>query len=173
MESPSRVKALIIDGFHIHISKVLGLQSFFVFYGPTGIESAACTTGITIQREVRESSDRPLFSEPNVFNIHMPPAPPSIGICNWHYSPSSLDVITQLCSASIAEDSNTGKTHHVCFGFIREMIVISAPASDPFYDIFCWKCGVSTLCARQGKMPRVSWDIQPDYNDWWMDLQGR
>lgn len=74
-----QVKALTIDGFHIHIGKVMGLQSFFVFYGPSGIVSAAWTTGITIQREVRGSSNRPHFSESNVSNIHMPPTSSSIG----------------------------------------------------------------------------------------------
>lgn len=73
-----QVKALIVDGFHIHVGKVMGLQSFFVFYGPGGIVSAACMAGITIQREVRESSDRPRFSKSNISNIHMPPNSSSI-----------------------------------------------------------------------------------------------
>lgn len=74
-----QVKAPTIDGFHIHIGKVMGLQSFFVFYGPSGIVSAAWTTGITIRREVRGSSNRPHFSESNESNIHMPPTSSSIG----------------------------------------------------------------------------------------------
>lgn len=77
----SQVKALIIDSFHIHIKKVIGLQSFFVFYGPTGIVCAACTTGITIQREVRESSDRAHFFESNVCTVHMS-ASSSVGNCS-------------------------------------------------------------------------------------------
>lgn len=48
-----------------------------------------------------------------------------------HYSPSSLDVIIQLYPASITEDSNMGKTHHVCLGFIRESMVISTPGWIP------------------------------------------
>lgn len=146
----SQVKALIIVGFHIHIRKVVGFHSFSMFYGPTGIVSDACTTGIAIQREVRKSSDRPQFSESNVFNIRMPPTPSSIGNC------SSPDIITQLCLKSITEDTNTGKTHQVCFGFIREMMVISTPASAPCFDILSWNTVVSKLNGRQGKMPRVS-----------------
>lgn len=51
-----------VDGFHIHIGEVTGLQSFFVFYGPVGTASAVCSAGITIQREVRESSEGPHYS---------------------------------------------------------------------------------------------------------------
>lgn len=50
-----QVKVVTIDGFHIHIGEVMGLQSFFVFYGSSGIVCAVCRFGITIQREVRES----------------------------------------------------------------------------------------------------------------------
>lgn len=45
------VKAGTIDGFHILIGEVMGLQSSFVFYGPSGTACAVCRTGITIQRE--------------------------------------------------------------------------------------------------------------------------
>lgn len=95
-----------------------------MFYGPTGIVSAACTTGITIQREVGQSSDRPHFSEPNSQYSTFTCPLLLLLLATAHYSPSSLDTITQLCSASVTEDSNTGKTHHVCFGVIREMMVI-------------------------------------------------
>lgn len=44
-------------GFHTHIGEVVVLQSFFVLYGPGGRVSAVCSAGITIQREVRESSE--------------------------------------------------------------------------------------------------------------------
>lgn len=67
-----QVKAMTIDGFHIHIGEVMGLQSFFVFYGPTGMVCAVCWAGITIQREVRESSDGPRDSKSNTSYIHMP-----------------------------------------------------------------------------------------------------
>lgn len=130
----SQVKALIIDSFHSHIRKVIGLQSFFMFYGPTGIVSAACTTSITIQREVRESSDRAHFSESNVFNIHMP-------------DPSSIGNLL----ITIKENSNAGLTHHVCFVFIREMMVISAPGSDPCYDILSWKTSSFQTSCTTGK----------------------
>lgn len=40
-----------------HIGEVVGLQSFFVFYWPGGRVSAVSSAGITIQREVIESSD--------------------------------------------------------------------------------------------------------------------
>lgn len=67
-----QVKVVTIDGFHIHIGEVMGLQSFFVFYGPSGIVCAVCRTGITIQREVRESSNRPHYSKSNTSHIRMP-----------------------------------------------------------------------------------------------------
>lgn len=63
---------------------------------------------------------------------------------------------------TITEDSNAGLTHHVCFGFIREMMLISAPASDQCCDILSWNTVVPKLHARQGKMPRVSSDIPSD-----------
>lgn len=66
----------------VFIREVIGLQSFFVFHGPTGIVSAACITGITIQKEVREGSDGPHFSESNIFNIHIPLTSSSIGNCS-------------------------------------------------------------------------------------------
>lgn len=64
-----------VDGFHIHIGEVTGLQSFFVFYGPIGTASAVCSAGITIQREVRESSEGPYYSKSNISHIHMAPNP--------------------------------------------------------------------------------------------------
>lgn len=95
----------------------MGLQSFFVFYGPSGVVSSASTTGITIQREVRESSDGPCFPQSNVSNVHMPLTSSSIGNTSAqsfhpsaHYSPSSLDIIRQLWPASITEEE---KTHPV------------------------------------------------------------
>lgn len=93
------------------MGKVMGLQSFFVFYGPSGVVSAASTTGITIQREVRESSDGPHFSHSNISNVHMPLTSSSIGNTSAqsshpsaHYIPSSLDIIRQLWPASIAKE---------------------------------------------------------------------
>lgn len=67
-----QVKAVTIYGFHIHIGKVMGLQSFFMFYWPSGIVCTVCRTGITIQREVRESSHRSHYSKSNTCHIHMP-----------------------------------------------------------------------------------------------------
>lgn len=52
-----QVEMATVCGFHTHIGEVVGLQSFFVFYRPGGRVSAVCSAGITIQREVRESSD--------------------------------------------------------------------------------------------------------------------
>lgn len=74
-EPPGQVKMVAVDGFHIHIGEVTGLQSFFVFYGPGGTASAVCSAGITIQREVRESSEGPHYSKSNISHIHMAPIP--------------------------------------------------------------------------------------------------
>lgn len=110
---------------------------FLCVCGTAGIVSAACTTGITIQREVRESSDRPHFPSQTYSTFTCPLL--LLLLATTHYSPSSLDIVTQLCPASITEDSSTVKTHHLCFGFIQEMMVISTPASDSCYDILSWK----------------------------------
>lgn len=68
---------MTINGFHIHM-RGHGFTELFVFYGPRGMVCAVYRTGITIQREVRESSGKPHFS--NIPNIYMP----SLTLCWQH-----------------------------------------------------------------------------------------
>lgn len=87
-------------GFHPRIGKVVGLQSFFVFYGPGGRVSAVCGVGITIQREVRESSE----GAPVLRIQHIPRSrwPPSLTVdsggwlflCLQSFAPRGADIIS-------------------------------------------------------------------------------
>lgn len=68
-----QVEMATVRGFHTHIGEVVGLQSFFVFYGPGGRVSAVCSAGITIQREVSESSDgAPVLQIKHIPHSHWP-----------------------------------------------------------------------------------------------------
>lgn len=71
MEPPALSKALIIDGFHIHIRKVMGLQSFFVFYGPSGIVIAAWLVLPYKERLGRVQID-PLLQVKRIQHSHAP-----------------------------------------------------------------------------------------------------
>lgn len=135
----------------------MGLQSFFVFYGPSGIVSAACTTGITIQREVRESSDRPTSPSQTYPTF----------TCPLLLRPLATLVLSSICSlysifawhhlsALFSINRRRLKKPCVCFGFIWKMMVIAAPASDLCYDIiFC-----NTILSKPYvRLPGVAWDL--------------
>lgn len=115
-------------GFHAHIGEVVGLQSFFVLYGPGGRVSAVCSAGITIQREVRESSD-----VAPVLQIKHTPITHHRHWCGCLFYASSHLLVTSLTSSAdtafhflvIMEDEHTlkygpvvasfKKTHQTCF----------------------------------------------------------
>lgn len=97
-----QVEMATVRGFHIHIGEVVGLQSFFVFYGPGGRVSAVCSAGITIQREVRESSE----GAPVLQIKHIPhsrwPQSLTIDSGGWLFYASGHSLLTSLTSSADA-----------------------------------------------------------------------
>lgn len=101
-------KAGTIDGFHILIGEVMGLQSSFVFYGPRGTACAVCWTGITIQREgEREFRQTPLLQIKHTpYSRALPHSPRTTQVvyASSHLlvkTVSSDDIISQLCLSLI------------------------------------------------------------------------
>lgn len=115
-----------------------------MFYWPTGIVSAACATGITIEREVSESSDRPRVKR--IQHSHAP-----YFFYYWRLlGASSLDVITQ---------ERKTQTREKQIMYVLVLFEKRRSFPDPGFKVFSWNTVVSKLYARQGKMPKVSRDI--------------